>query len=101
MEACVVICRMNKPKERRNKVLFINAMNEVTRERAQSFLTDDHIQRIVTAYQAFGTRMALPGWSAMTRSGRASNLSIPLYVRAETETVMATAQPKQSASSRP
>ena len=44
MEACVVICRMNKPKERRNKVLFINAVNEVIRERAQSFLTDDNIQ---------------------------------------------------------
>ena len=62
MEACVVICRMNKPKERRNKVLFINAVNEVTRERAQSFLTDDHIQRIVTAYQAFRRRGRLcPG----------------------------------------
>jgi type I restriction enzyme M protein len=82
MEACVVICRMNKPKERRNKVLFINALNEVTRERAQSFLTDDHIQRIVAAYQAFGDKTALPGWSAMASSGRkGGNLSIPLYVR--------------------
>ena len=45
---------MNKPKERRNKVLLINAVNEVTRERAQSFLTDDHIQRIAAAYRAFG-----------------------------------------------
>lgn len=40
MEACVVICRMRKPKNRKNKILFINAVNEVTRERAQSFLTD-------------------------------------------------------------
>ena len=47
MEACVVICRMNKPKERRNKVLFINALNEVTRERAQSFLEREHIDKIV------------------------------------------------------
>jgi len=35
-------------------VLFINAVNEVTRERTQSCLTDDHTQRIVAAYQAFG-----------------------------------------------
>ena len=42
MEACVVICRTAKTKERRNKILFINAVNEVTRERAQSFLT--HVQ---------------------------------------------------------
>jgi type I restriction enzyme M protein len=84
MEACVVICRMNKPKERRNKVLFINAVNEVTRERAQSFLTDDHIQRIVAAYQAFGDE---DGFARVVSNDeireKASNLSIPLYVRAE------------------
>ena len=53
MEACVVICRTAKAKERRNKILFINAINEVTRERTQSFLTDDHIEHIVSAYQSF------------------------------------------------
>jgi type I restriction enzyme M protein len=51
MEACVVICRTAKPKARKGKILFINAVNEVTRERAQSFLTDDHIERIVKAYR--------------------------------------------------
>jgi hypothetical protein len=53
MEACVVVCRTQKPKARRGKILFINAVNEVTRERAQSFLTDEHLQRIVRAYQDF------------------------------------------------
>jgi type I restriction enzyme M protein len=83
MEACVVICRMNKPKERRNKVLFINAVNEVTRERAQSFLTDDHLQRIVDAYQAFADE---EGFARVVSNDeireKGSNLSIPLYVRA-------------------
>jgi type I restriction enzyme M protein len=82
MEACVVICRMNKPKERRNKVLFINAVNEVTRERAQSSLTDDHIQRIVAAHQAFGDE---DGFARVVSNDeireKVSNLSIPLYVR--------------------
>jgi type I restriction enzyme M protein len=41
MEACVLVCRTQKPKNRRGKILFINAVNEVTRERAQSFLTDE------------------------------------------------------------
>jgi type I restriction enzyme M protein len=41
MEACVVICRMKKSRKRKGKIQFINAVNEVTRERAQSFLTDD------------------------------------------------------------
>ncbi len=65
-------------------MLFINALNEVTRERAQSFLTDDHIQRIVAAYQAFGDE---DGFARVVSNdeirGKASNLSIPLYVRAE------------------
>ena len=82
MEACVVICRMNKPRERRNKVLFIHAVNEVTRERAQSFLTDDHIQRIVTAYQAFDNE---DGFTRVASNDeirdKGCNLSIPLYVR--------------------
>ncbi len=53
MEACIVICRIAKPKARRGKILFINAINEVTRERAQSFLADDHIKRIVNSYKRF------------------------------------------------
>jgi type I restriction enzyme M protein len=53
MEACIVICRTQKPKARRNRILFINAVNEVTRERAQSFLRDEHIERVAAAYHAF------------------------------------------------
>ena len=49
MEACIMICRMNKPANRKNKVLFINAVHEVTRERAQSFLDMEHIQKIAGA----------------------------------------------------
>ncbi len=77
---------MDKPKEHRNKVLFINAVNEVTRERAQSFLTDDHIQHIVTAYQAFGNE---DGFARVVSDDeireKGCNLSIPLYVRVDKE----------------
>lgn len=82
MEACVVICRMNKPKARKGKILFINAINEVTRERAQSFLTDDHIARIVDAYRNFVDEA---GFSAVADivavRAQEHNLSIPLYLR--------------------
>lgn len=83
MEACVVICRTKKPREHRNRILFINAVNEVTRERAQSFLTDDHIVRIVDAYRAFKDEpgFAHVGTIEEIRS-REGNLSIPLYVTA-------------------
>ncbi len=39
------ICRTRKPTERKGKVLFIDAVNEVARERAQSFLKPEHIRR--------------------------------------------------------
>jgi len=81
MEACVVICRSAKPKQRRNKILFINAINEVTRERAQSFLTDSHIERVVAAYRDFtdvpGFARAVPLADVRLKDG---NLSIPLYI---------------------
>jgi type I restriction enzyme M protein len=67
-------------------VLFINAVNEVTRERAQSFLTDDHIQRIVAAYQAFDDEDSFARVVSNDEiRDKASNLSIPLYVRADNE----------------
>ena len=81
MEACVVICRAAKPKARKGKILFINAVNEVTRERAQSFLTDAHLERIVRAYESFKDE---PGFASVATladiRGKDGNLSIPLYV---------------------
>lgn len=53
MEACVVICRTMKPKLRRKKVLFINAVNEVSRKNAESHLLHEHIVRIANAYHDF------------------------------------------------
>ena len=85
MEACVVVCRTQKPKARRGKILFINAVNEVTRERAQSFLTDEHLQRVVRAYQDFKDE---PGFTCVATleeiRSKDGNLSIPLYVESET-----------------
>ena len=63
-------------------------MNEVTRERAQSFLTDEHLQRVVLAYQDFkdepGFTRVVPIEEIRTKDG---NLSIPLYVGSDSATV--------------
>ena len=84
MEACVVVCRTAKPKTRRGKIHFINAVNEVTRERAQSFLEEEHIQRILKTYQKFEDE---EGFARVVSIDEIrlnnSNLSIPLYVRAQ------------------
>jgi len=57
-----------------------------TRERAQSFLTDDHLQRVVEAYRDFkddpGFTRVVPIEELRAKDG---NLSIPLYVGGETQ----------------
>ncbi len=86
MEACIVICRTNKPIKRRGKVLFINAKNEVTRKNSQSYLEDTHIQKIANTYLNYEE---IDGFSAIaTNEAIAKNeskLSIPLYVRGSSD----------------
>ena len=54
MEACVVdLPDAEAGRARRGKILFIDAVHEVARERAQSFLKPEHQQRILAAYRAF------------------------------------------------
>ena len=82
MEACVVICRTTKPPARRGKVLLIDAVNEVARERAMSMLKLEHQSRIERAYAAFANE---PGFACVaTKADIAAqgwSLSIPLYVK--------------------
>ncbi|MFB5496517.1 type I restriction-modification system subunit M [Enterococcus casseliflavus] len=53
MEACIVICRSRKSKERQRKIQFINAKYDVTRKNSESFLEVNHIEKISNAYQQF------------------------------------------------
>ena len=85
MEACVVICRTAKPTERQGRILFINAVNDVTRERAQSFLTAEHIERIVAAYRDFKDEPAFARIATLEEvQAKDGSLSIPLYVEPTT-----------------
>ena len=82
MESCIVICNRKKAAARKNKVVFIDAVNEVARERAQSFLKPEHQQHILGAFKAFADE---PGFARVTTLAElqknAGNLSIPLYVK--------------------
>ena len=53
MEACIIICRKKKSIDRKGKVFFIDAKDEVTRKNAESYLEQHHIKKIVDAYNAF------------------------------------------------
>lgn len=85
MEACVVICRTHKEAGKHGKVLFINAVKEVTRKNAQSYLEDAHIGHISAAYRNYGDE---PGYAKVATIDEIAekdfSLNIPLYVRDET-----------------
>lgn len=50
MEACILVCRSRKSSDLKNKIIFINAIKEVTRKNAESYLDDEHIKKIADAY---------------------------------------------------
>lgn len=53
MISCILVCRVHKNKERKNKVIFIDAENDVTRKNAQSYLDESQISKILNAYNGF------------------------------------------------
>ena len=53
MISCVLVCRVNKDDKHKNKVIFIDAEQDVTRKNAQSFLADYQIEKILNAYNNF------------------------------------------------
>lgn len=85
MEACIVICRMNKPIDRRGKVLFIDAKKLVTRKNSESFLEEDHIKIIADCYNNYSI---IDGFSAMATNDEIlsseNSLGVPKYVRKDT-----------------
>lgn len=74
---------MNKPVERRGKILLINAVKEVTRKNAQSYLEDDHINHIASTYRDFKEE---EGYAKVVTiedvESQNYSLSIPLYIYA-------------------
>lgn len=84
MEACIMICRTNKPISRRNQVLFINAVSEAKRKSGQSFLEDSHIEKIANAYLNYAE---VPYFSKVVSidyiTQKQYSLNIPLYIDKE------------------
>lgn len=82
MEACILIFRMTKRKERCGQVLFINAVNEVGRKNAQSYLKDKHIKKIASAYEKYES---IEDFARIVTiqdiEDNNFSLSIPLYVK--------------------
>lgn len=82
MESCIVICNRNKAPKRKDKLIFIDGLNEVTRERAQSFLKPEHQQRILQAFAQFSDEAGFSKVVSVAEiAANAGNLSLPLYVK--------------------
>jgi type I restriction enzyme M protein len=84
MEACILICNKNKPQKRKNKIFFINAINELKRESNFSYLDDEHIRKI---YDAFSKYTEVDDFSKIIELDSVikndCSLNIPLYVKLE------------------
>ena len=82
MEACLLITTTNKPKERKGKILIVNAVKEVRQNSTLSLLEDKHIDKIFNAYKDF---KSIENFSEVVTIedviNNKGNMSISLYVR--------------------
>ncbi len=81
MEACLLICRMQKSSDRRGKILFINAVDEVRRDKTISMLEEKHIDKIFKAYKEYKD---IPGFAKVVKNEQIlendATLNISQYV---------------------
>jgi type I restriction enzyme M protein len=84
MEACILVCNKGKKKDRQEKILFINAVNEVKRKNAFSYLTDEHIRKIHQAFVGYnnidGFAKAMSIKDVLLNNG---NMAISLYAHTQ------------------
>ena len=81
LESCILVIRMNKPKGRRNKILFIDAENCIHKEQAQCYLFPEDIQAINSAYKSDADIKDFSRFVDIEDViGNDANLNIKLYV---------------------
>jgi len=86
MVSCLLVCRNNKPKSRKNKILFIDAVDEVRKEKTMSYLDTQHISKILKVYQKFES---IPGFSEVidkrkVLEDKIARLSVQFFVQKNT-----------------
>ena len=82
MEACILICRTNKSPERRGKVLFIDAKNEVSRSGTLNYLDENQIQKIANVYKEYKQEEGFSSISTIDDIRlNGYSLRLPLYIQ--------------------
>ena len=81
MESCLLVCRMKKTKDKKGKIIFIDAKNELRMEKTNAWLEPRHIQKISDAYINF---KEIDGFSKVVKNKNVlendGNMNIQLYV---------------------
>lgn len=86
MEACIMICRMDKNPEHSGRILFVNAVNMVERRNAQSWLNDGHIWVIAGTCKNYATQEGFSRVVSIEEIAENNySLNIPFYVRPPAE----------------
>ena len=81
MEACIILCQSKKSDDRKNKVLFIDAKDKVTRKNAESYLEPNHIKEIVEIYNNYTNIEGVASVVDLeTIIGNENSLTIQMYV---------------------
>ena len=80
---------MKKPKDRKGKIIFIDAKDEIRLERSSAYLKEEHVKKISDAYWKFKDE---PGFAAVIDAeevlvNHKGNLSVQLYVKQEIEDI--------------
>lgn len=81
MISCVMVCRRNKNEQRKGKVIFIDAEEDVTNKGGHGYLAPSQIDKIVSAYRGF---VDIPGFAKVVTNDEIKEagavLSISRYV---------------------
>ena len=86
ISACILVFRAFKKKDKKNKVLFIDALDQVRVGRAQNYLEKEHIERIYKWYRDYKDvqdHAKVAGLEQIETND--FNLNIPLYVEKKIE----------------
>ncbi|CAK2484084.1 type I restriction-modification system subunit M [Vibrio crassostreae] len=81
LAACVMVFKQNKPADKKGKVMFIDASDQIRVGRAQNFLEPNHVQQIYDWYHAYQDVENYVKVASMDELAENDyNLNIPLYV---------------------
>lgn len=93
LAACILVFRAKKSEDKKGRVLFIDASDQVKIGRAQNYLEEKHADQIYSWYSQF--KDILDYTKVVTLEEIAANdwhLNIPLYVEKKTENFLPSAQ---------